>query len=269
VIRKFLLPGAVAVVLAFAGCTAPTTHSTNSASAPKPYVPPPAPSDAASSNVADTSHVSVIWTNEHDGKRRIRVNTPHWYLPDMAEARLRREAASVCPGAVIGPITEVNVAEKEITATVDCNARAVAPQGLPSPAIHTPVANGHSEIALYGAGGTFTVPVSINGAITLKFIIDSGAADVSIPRDVVLTLIRTGTIDRSDFLGDRIYSLADGSTMPSTTFRIRSLRVGDREVRNVTASIAPEKGALLLGQSFLRQFGSWSIDNRRGVLVLD
>ena len=33
--------------------------------------------------------------------------------------------------------------------------------------------------------------------------------------------------------------------------------------------IAPTKGGLLLGQSFLHQFGSWSIDNRRGVLVLD
>jgi hypothetical protein len=45
--------------------------------------------------------------------------------------------------------------------------------------------------------------------------------------------------------------------------------VGNREATNVTASIAPTKGALLLGQSFLRQFGSWSIDNRGGVLVLD
>ena len=133
----------------------------------------------------------------------------------------------------------------------------------------SPTANGRSEIALHNEGGTFTVPVSINGAITLDFTLDTGATDVSIPADVVMTLMRTGTIDRSDFLGNRTYVMADGSTAPSPTFRIRSLRVGDREVRNVTASIAPVKGVLLLGQSFLRQFGSWSIDNRRGVLVLD
>jgi predicted aspartyl protease len=132
-----------------------------------------------------------------------------------------------------------------------------------------PAASGRSEIALYNDGGTFTVPVSINGAITLDFTIDSGATDVSIPADVVMTLMRTGTIDRSDFLGNRTYVMADGSAAPSPTFRTRSLRVGNREVRNVTGSIAPVKGDLLLGQSFLRQFGSWSIDNRRGVLVLD
>jgi hypothetical protein len=66
-----------------------------------------------------------------------------------------------------------------------------------------------------------------------------------------MTLMRTGTIDRSDFLGNRTYVMADGSTAPSLTFRIRSLRVGDHEVRNVTASITPVKGGLLLGQRLL------------------
>jgi predicted aspartyl protease len=100
--------------------------------------------------------------------------------------------------------------------------------------------------------------VSINGAITLEFMIDSGAGDVSIPTDVVMVLMRMGTINRSDFLGSRTYVLADGSTTPSPVFRIRSLRVADREIRNVTASVASVKGGLLLGQSFLRRFGSWS-----------
>jgi clan AA aspartic protease (TIGR02281 family) len=148
-----------------------------------------------------------------------------------------------------------------------------APVSLPVapsvPAIASTTANRRSEIALHRAGGTYTVRASINGVMTLDFILDSGATDVSIPADVVMTLIRTGTIDRSDFLGSRTYMLADGSTAPSPIFRIRSLRVGNREVQNVTASIGPVRSGLLLGQSFLRHFTSWSIDNGRGVLVLD
>ncbi len=148
--------------------------------------------------------------------------------------------------------------------------REQSPAQSPAPGVVTaPRVNGRSEIALHGEGGTFTVPVSINGAMTLKFTIDSGATDVSIPIDVVMTLMRTGTIDRSDFLGSRTYALADGSTAPSPIFRIRSLRVGDREVQNVPASIVSAKGGLLLGQSFLSQLGSVSIDYRRGVLVLE
>jgi len=125
-----------------------------------------------------------------------------------------------------------------------------------------------SAIALHLQGGTLVVPVLINNAIALNFVVDSGAADVSIPADVVLTLMRTGTLKKSDFLGTRIYVLADGSKVPSQTFRIRSIKVGDRIVENVTGSVAPVQGTLLLGQSFLSRFKSWSIDNGKQVLLL-
>jgi len=123
-------------------------------------------------------------------------------------------------------------------------------------------------IPLEGDHGTFTVPVLINRAITLNFVVDSGASDVSVPADVVMTLVRTGTLREEDFIGAQTYTLADGSTVPSARFRIRSLTVGGRVVENVTAGIAPVQGALLLGQSFLSRFKSWSIDNAKQALVL-
>ena len=136
-----------------------------------------------------------------------------------------------------------------------------------SPAAPAPSKDG-SEVILQKQGGTFFIPVSINNAMVLNFIIDSGAADVSLPADVVTTLIKTGTLTREDFLGSQTYILADGSRVPSETFRIRTLKVGDREIADVTGSVSPLHGSLLLGQSFLTRFKSWSIDNERGVLVL-
>ena len=125
------------------------------------------------------------------------------------------------------------------------------------------------SVAMEAEAGTFVVPVQINGALTLNFTVDSGAADVSVPADVVLTLTRTGTLTMDDFLGEQTYQLADGSTVPSQRFVIRSLNVGDKMLQNVTGSVARVKGSLLLGQSFLSRFKSWSIDNRRHVLILD
>ena len=124
-------------------------------------------------------------------------------------------------------------------------------------------------VPMVGDGGTFAVPATINNQLTLKFVVDSGASEVSVPTDVVSTLVRTGTIAATDFLGSRTYKLADGSTVPSQRFLIRSLKVGDRTVENVTASIAPVAGQLLLGESFLRRFKSWSIDNSRAALILN
>ena len=92
---------------------------------------------------------------------------------------------------------------------------------------------------------------------------DSGAADVSIPADVVGTLIRTGTLTETDFVGEQTYRLADGSRIKSKTFRIRQLKVGDRVMENVLGSVADVKGSLLLGQSFLSRFKKVSFDYGR------
>jgi len=124
------------------------------------------------------------------------------------------------------------------------------------------------EIALRNNGGVYVVPVRINGAITLDFIVDSGASDVLIPADVAMTLARTGTIAPGDFIGDREYRVADGSTLKSERFILRELKVGDRVLSNVVASIGSVKGEPLLGQSFLARFRSWSIDNDRHLLAL-
>jgi clan AA aspartic protease (TIGR02281 family) len=128
-------------------------------------------------------------------------------------------------------------------------------------------ANGES-VALQQEGGTFVVPVLVNARITLNFTVDSGAADVSVPADVFSTLIRTGTVTKSDFIDVQVYQLADGSERRAQRFRIRSLRVGSLELRDVIASVAPPSGTLLLGQSFLARLKSWSIDNQRHVLEI-
>jgi len=124
------------------------------------------------------------------------------------------------------------------------------------------------EIPLEKRRGVYELPVRINGIFTLKFILDTGASEVNIPADVALTLLRTGTIAERDFLPGKLYELADGSTLKSSRFNIRELEVGGIKISQVPASVGSAKGSLLLGQSFLGRLGSWSLDNRRHVLII-
>jgi hypothetical protein len=117
--------------------------------------------------------------------------------------------------------------------------------------------------------GTFVVPVVLNDRITLNFTLDSGAADVSIPEDVFSTLVRAGTISKGDLLDAGQYQLADGSQATYRRFVIRSMRIGNVEIRNVIASNAPAAGPLLLGQTFLLRLQSWSIDNSLHILSIN
>ena len=127
----------------------------------------------------------------------------------------------------------------------------------------------HSEsIPLIHAHGTLQVPVVINGKVSLDFTIDSGATDVSIPASIFSNLVRDGIVSSEDLLDKRMYKLADGSGEISQRFRIRSLRVGKLEVRDVIASVGDSGGLLLLGQSFLSRLKSWSIDNEQQALLI-
>jgi tetratricopeptide (TPR) repeat protein len=124
------------------------------------------------------------------------------------------------------------------------------------------------EIPLQKHGGVYILPVRINGVITLDFILDSGASEVTIPADVFLTLLRTGTIKDEDILPGERYQLADGSTVKSPRFNIRDLEIGGYKITNVVGSIADPRGPLLLGQSFLDKLDSWTLDNRAHTLII-
>ncbi len=125
------------------------------------------------------------------------------------------------------------------------------------------------SIKLQREGSTYLVPVRINDAITLKFLLDTGASEVTIPEDVFLTLVRTGTIRQEDFLGEEKYVLADGSEQTSKRFLLHKLQVGDHILRNVVADVTSVQSVYpLLGQSFLSKLSAWSIDNEQGVLIL-
>jgi clan AA aspartic protease (TIGR02281 family) len=117
-------------------------------------------------------------------------------------------------------------------------------------------------------GGGYTIAGRVNDAVSLTFILDTGASDVLIPDEVARELERAGKLERGDFIGTRTYVLADGSKVPSRRVLLREVTVGGQTVSNVTASIGRPGSPPLLGQSFLSKFASWTLDNERNLLVL-
>lgn len=116
--------------------------------------------------------------------------------------------------------------------------------------------------------GGFLVVGRINGAVTVNFVLDTGASDVLIPQEVADALTRSGALGRDDFIGTQTYQLADGSRLKSRRIVLRELTVGGQSVRNVVASIGPARSPALLGQTFLSKFPSWTLDNEKQVLEL-
>jgi len=129
--------------------------------------------------------------------------------------------------------------------------------------------NTAGEIALdRETGGGYSVAARVNDALTVKFIVDSGASVVVLPSDLVETLTKSGAIAPGDMLGRDNYVTADGRKHKGTRLMLRRLDVGGHTVTNVMASVAPAHAEPLLGLNFLAKFKSWTLDNRRHVLII-
>jgi clan AA aspartic protease (TIGR02281 family) len=142
-----------------------------------------------------------------------------------------------------------------MTSTTTAGARSVQ--------VDTPRA-ARSEVALIEQGSALVVHATVNGTATFTFQLDTGASIVVLPRGAAAKLITT-----ADFLGMRTYVFGDGRQRVQPTYRLHSVTVGGLTATDVTCAIGDEEDTFLLGRSFLQQFKSWSIDNRRHVLALE
>jgi clan AA aspartic protease (TIGR02281 family) len=157
--------------------------------------------------------------------------------------------------------------EKTLRGALDAVAVALS---APAPPVSPPAeaASAGGEIALERDGQNYYVPVRVNGATTVKFVVDSGAGIVMLPSDLVDTLTKSGAIASTDQLGRSYFIAADGRRHKAARLMLRQLDVGGHTVTNLMALVGPAHAEPLLGQTFLAKFKSWTLDNRRHVLII-
>lgn len=156
--------------------------------------------------------------------------------------------------------------QKGLRQSLDGLAVALAEPAPPLTASSVPPAD--NEIMLEADGRNYLVPVRINGAVTAKFVVDSGASVVMLPKDMVEDLTKSGAIAPSDMHGRSIFVTADGKHHRGQLLMLRRLEVGGHVATDVMAGVGPEHVEPLLGQTFLAKFKSWTLDNKRHVLIL-
>lgn len=124
------------------------------------------------------------------------------------------------------------------------------------------------EIQLTYQNGVNYIDVSI-GNITKKFVLDTGASDVLISKELESQLIQKGFLRKEHYMTSGLYRIADGSIIKCRRLIIPKLKIGGFILSNVQASVVNHGNTMLLGQSVLGKFGSWNIDNINKTLVLN
>jgi len=118
-------------------------------------------------------------------------------------------------------------------------------------------------------GGVYQIPVDVNG-VRMSFIFDTGASSISISNTEALFLVKQGLLTKEDIKGSQSYLDANGDISEGTIINLKTIKIGNRVLYNIDASVVNNLNApLLFGQSALGKFGKISIDNSRGEVTFE
>jgi hypothetical protein len=185
----------------------------------------------------------------------------HYYFESISSRLRCKGVLNVCDGFDLPALTfqRLNELDAKILASPQFAQLAAPPPPPGRPA----------NIRLVDHHGTLLAPVLLDGKVPLLLAVDSGDSFVTIPPGLAIMLTRTGVLKKADILGLGRVTLGDGSTVPVIGFKIRRLQVGNLVLTDVTGTFSQGPGELLLGQSVLSRFKSWSIDNSDHLLTLE
>ena len=120
-----------------------------------------------------------------------------------------------------------------------------------------------NRVSIVRRNGVLFLPIEVNG-VNMEFIFDTGASDIVMSAAEAIFLYRQGKLTDEDIIGVQQYRIADGSITEGTVISLKQVKIGDKMLLNVRASIVDNLDApLLLGQSALSMFGKVSIDFER------
>lgn len=127
-----------------------------------------------------------------------------------------------------------------------------------------------TEVAITrrSGGGTFNVDCSVNG-LPLSMIFDTGASDVTISKVEADFMLKNDYLSKDDIKGKKYYQVADGGISEGTVITLKEVKIGDAVLHNVDASVVrSQKAPLLLGESVLQKFGTFTVDNINSKLII-
>ncbi len=109
-------------------------------------------------------------------------------------------------------------------------------------------------------GGVSIIPCKVNG-LSLSFIFDTGASDVSISLTEAKFMFKNGYLTKDDMIGTSKYVDANGDISEGININLREIEIQGLKLFNVKASIVKNSEApLLLGRTAIDKLGIFYID---------
>ncbi|MEI6173193.1 MAG: OmpA family protein [Bacteroidota bacterium] len=116
--------------------------------------------------------------------------------------------------------------------------------------------------------GFFQGTCYISG-ITTSFNFESREKELFISPVLTLKLLTDGVIDKTSFEGDATKIIGEGTVADKAVFTIKEIRIGKNTVKDLKATVNKKIGSLQFGDSTLKKFGKYSIDEANGEIIFE
>jgi clan AA aspartic protease (TIGR02281 family) len=134
--------------------------------------------------------------------------------------------------------------------------------------LYVNIAVSQTVIQMKKVGGVSIIPCKVNG-LSLSFIFDTGASDVTISLTEATFMFKNGYLNKDDVIGTSKYSDANGDISEGININLREIEIQGLKLYNVKAAILKNMDApLLLGQSAISKLGSIQINLSANTLTI-
>jgi len=119
----------------------------------------------------------------------------------------------------------------------------------------------------FGSGRTIEIPCIING-FNRKVVYEKSEKILSVSLEQALKLLQESAISKTDFKGDPEKILANGTIADKAVFTIKEMRIGNKVVTNVEATVNSKlKVPMMFGDTILSGFGQFSVNENKRQLI--
>ena len=108
----------------------------------------------------------------------------------------------------------------------------------------------------------------ING-ITTPFTYDPKEKEFFISPELTLSLLKDGMIDKSSFEGDATKIIGEGKIADKAVLTIKEIRIGKNSVTDIKATVNKKITSIQFGESTLRKFGKFTLDDVNGEIIFE
>lgn len=107
------------------------------------------------------------------------------------------------------------------------------------------------------------------GSVVYFWLLDTGASDMLITKELEEKLISENVLSKSNYLGTGQYEMANGILDTCRKYKIQNIKIGHSSINNLVIAVSDKARRVIASKSLLNKFTNWMINNKQNILILD